>query len=309
MKHLLITATVAMSLATSAMATTLTDTFSSFVVLGDSLSDNGNLFDAIGVPGAPYVDGRFSNGPVWNEGIAQEFIDAGQLSANFAFGGATTSGGALPPSVDLQALNFGAIPPLAAGARPLVSIWAGANDIRDTLQSANPFGAPAAGITAANSISNTITTLSGLGVNDFLVFNLPDLGVTAELFGTAGAPLGSASSNAFNAQLASNIDALEADGINIIEVDIFAFLNEVIANPTDFGFDNVTQACIFNLDTCNPDTWLFFDGIHPTAVAHAQIEALVRAELTVSAVPLPAGAPLYLVGIAGFGLIARRRRG
>jgi outer membrane lipase/esterase len=40
------------------------DGFSAVVVYGDSLSDNGNLYAATGQPGAPYYDGRRSNGPV-----------------------------------------------------------------------------------------------------------------------------------------------------------------------------------------------------------------------------------------------------
>ena len=39
-------------------------------VFGDSLSDNGNLFDMTGglaPPSPPYFDGRFPNGPVWVE--------------------------------------------------------------------------------------------------------------------------------------------------------------------------------------------------------------------------------------------------
>src|SRR5664279_4977217 len=38
--------------------------FSSVVVYGDSLSDNGNLFAATGQPGAPYYQGRRSDGLV-----------------------------------------------------------------------------------------------------------------------------------------------------------------------------------------------------------------------------------------------------
>ena len=38
--------------------------YSSVVVYGDSLSDNGNLFAATGSPGSPYYNGRASNGLV-----------------------------------------------------------------------------------------------------------------------------------------------------------------------------------------------------------------------------------------------------
>ena len=40
------------------------------VVLGDSLSDNGNLYKLIGIPPAPYWQGRSSNGPTYAEQLA-----------------------------------------------------------------------------------------------------------------------------------------------------------------------------------------------------------------------------------------------
>jgi len=43
---------------------------STLVVFGDSLSDNGNLFDLIGFPQPPAWEGRSSNGPVYAEQLA-----------------------------------------------------------------------------------------------------------------------------------------------------------------------------------------------------------------------------------------------
>ena len=47
--------------------------FSGIVVFGDSLSDTGNFFLASGgaVAGPPYFEGRFSDGPVWVEVLAE----------------------------------------------------------------------------------------------------------------------------------------------------------------------------------------------------------------------------------------------
>jgi Phospholipase/lecithinase/hemolysin len=45
--------------------------YSALYVFGDSLSDNGNIPAASGYrPSAPYADGRFSNGPVAVEYLA-----------------------------------------------------------------------------------------------------------------------------------------------------------------------------------------------------------------------------------------------
>jgi len=46
------------------------NSFSAVFVYGDSLSDNGNLFNAVGQPGPPYYNGRVSNGPVTVEYLA-----------------------------------------------------------------------------------------------------------------------------------------------------------------------------------------------------------------------------------------------
>jgi phospholipase/lecithinase/hemolysin len=44
---------------------------SALVVFGDSLSDNGNLFDLIGFPQPPAWEGRASNGPTYAEQLAK----------------------------------------------------------------------------------------------------------------------------------------------------------------------------------------------------------------------------------------------
>ena len=56
------------------------------VTFGDSVSDNGNTFRlTLGrIPPPPYYKGRFSNGPVWVEYLA-DYLHA--KLHDFAFGG------------------------------------------------------------------------------------------------------------------------------------------------------------------------------------------------------------------------------
>ncbi len=63
---------------------------SQVVVVGDSFSDNGNLYARTGGPPAPYWQGRISNGPVWAEYLAQRLEVP---LSDFAWAGATTGVG------------------------------------------------------------------------------------------------------------------------------------------------------------------------------------------------------------------------
>ncbi|KAI8818306.1 uncharacterized protein EV422DRAFT_569726 [Fimicolochytrium jonesii] len=70
-------------------------TFSKIVVIGDSASDTGNLFKAVGVPVAPYYEGRLSNGKVWAEFLAEK-VNAELV--DLAFAGAAIDRKLLPSS-------------------------------------------------------------------------------------------------------------------------------------------------------------------------------------------------------------------
>ena len=124
--------------------------FSALFVIGDSLSDNGNLYLATGnatPTSPPYYQGRFSSGPVFTERLgfnATNFMGPVTGSINYAFGGARTDSQASPPGMRNQLAAY-----LGAGGRfgsgDLVSILGGANNIFQGLPaagaSANPTGA------------------------------------------------------------------------------------------------------------------------------------------------------------------------
>lgn len=90
---------VTTTLAATSFAAAQSPTGGRIVAFGDSLTDNGNRKATTGNPGAPYFNGRFSNGPTW-----VEIVSGGPMNSpfqgtgiggntNLAFGGALAGPG------------------------------------------------------------------------------------------------------------------------------------------------------------------------------------------------------------------------
>lgn len=265
-------------------------------VFGDSLSDNGNLYKLIGSPPAPYYDGRFSNGPVWAEYLPSLTGLAFTPGQDYAYGGAFTGDltvngtdygtnyvSAGLPGITTEIASF-----TAAGGHfssgDVVTLWGGANNyfLYASLVEAAPSSAatliPAAVNTTITQLTADTSALISLGAQTLIVPNLPDLGATPDYnnsaLGALGTALGDAFSNAHNQALPGEMATLHATtGANIIVLNTEQLLNTVIGNPAAYGFSNVTDACI-NVSSCvagttaQQNTYVFWDGVHPTT--HAQ---------------------------------------
>ena len=249
--------------------------FDTIVVFGDSLSDNGNLLAATTTsPDEDYYwQGRFSNGPVWVEYLAEvDLLDA--TLVDNAYGGAETGTAAFPPDppgLNTQVTAYTSTAVL--GADTLFVIWIGANDM---FAIADPADAAAVIGTAAANIQTALENLAAFGAENILILNLPNLGGTPRFYGTADAATATLISQTFNtslAQVVSNFEAANPD-ITVYEMDIYALFGDLVANPGDYGFTNVTAVspnfAVAN-EWDNSAGYAFWDEIHPTTEAHEAV--------------------------------------
>ena len=271
-----------------------------FYIFGDSLVDNGNLFRVTGgrlPPSPPYFNGRFSNGPVWVELLGPKLGISENSINNFAFAGATTgtfnalsplAGVSLPGGLALQINGFTSAPG-PANPNGLYVLSAGGNDYV-----VQPTQLRTTDTTAVvNNLVGALTALTAEGATNFLVVNLPDLGQFPQEkeLGTSAAT--NALVNSHNSNLRAALQSLAQNpSLNIIPLDANALFREVVAEPARFGFTNVTDRC-FNQAAgtfCpNPDQYLFWDGLHPTAAGQRIIADYAAALITAPQSVVPQG--------------------
>ncbi|HEY9867526.1 MAG TPA: SGNH/GDSL hydrolase family protein [Candidatus Obscuribacterales bacterium] len=304
--------------------------FSSINIFGDSLSDPGNAFKASGglFPPAPYDQGRFSNGPVWTDYLADDlglnpipYMDTNGIPSakgvNYAFGGATSGTENIAylfdsqlaglPGVQTQVGAF--IQPLlqqglTADPNSLYVLWAGGNDYtyagsKDT-----------EGV--VNNLSWAIENLYNIGARNFLIGNLPDLSQT---------PLGSSNPGnlqetvqAHNTLLNQKITDLNQSLFNskIALFDVNNVFKNVIDQPDQYGFTNVTEQCFLKTSVSiflcnNPDEYLFWDNLHPTTKAHKLIADAAYATIEKEFKSTPEPSTIFALTGLGLGLLLLKK--
>lgn len=268
--------------------------FSMVVTFGDSLSDNGNLYAMTGgaAPPAPYYwNGRFSNGPVWPEYVADR-LGLSDRHLNYAVGGASTS--AILGQVGQYAASLGGGP---ADPDALYLLNGGANDLLGIAPGDNPVPVLVGAIT---NLGTAVGWLQALGAKHIVVMNFPNLGLAprgrAMADGGAGA---TALSAIFNSELENVLVALEWgwDG-KIIRGDAFAFVTSRVSNPSAYGFINVTVPVLAG---GSAEGAFFWDDIHPTTMAHSQFADEVLAAMLAAYSPRQGqgGGPGPINGLRG----------
>ncbi|MGA2253417.1 MAG: SGNH/GDSL hydrolase family protein [Thermoguttaceae bacterium] len=309
LKSAILTAVVFLSFVLSTVPATWAGTFTNLYVFGDSLSDAGNVFRAVGQPAPPYYAGRFSNGPVWVEYLAADLglptlTPSLAGGTDFAWGGAETGTGSSAvgtPNVGAQVTTYLGTVSNHADPSGLYVVWAGANDVFD-------FGSSVDVATSAQNIQTAVQELFNAGARQFIVPNMPPLDKTPYGIGNPTlVPALAAASVGFNSNLAADLDLLQTQdaGIQIHNLslsnpteNVYDLFNQWIANPPP-GITNVTTAAYDPSRSPelvpDPDSYFFWDSVHPTTEIDQQLAAAVVPEPSAFVLLLAA-----LLGIAGF---------
>jgi len=255
--------------------------FDDLYVVGDSLSDQGNLFAATslilgpgnGIPASDhYYQGRFSNGGNYVDFLGERLGLASAPSLlggnNFAYGGTRTDyntveddatkpfpvsllgqGGVLPEDLFPWTLN-GQREAFAARAvfdpDALYVVFSGANDLADLTASVAVFAVDPAPVIQGlvTAISAIIDEFVAAGAQDIVVPNMPNLGVVPGTlqYGPDFAMLATTLCAVYNNALDAMLSQWE--GVtNIIRFDTFSLLGDVVSDPGAFGFANASEPC------------------------------------------------------------------
>jgi Ca2+-binding RTX toxin-like protein len=234
----------------------------------------------IAQPTAPTFPYGFKD-PVF--GLSIPFVNRPEgNNLSFAYGGAKAvenipdPAPSLPDQTDIYK-NFTADP----NALYVISI--GANDILDLVPKSGDPVVGAAAQSRLSEIARTITQeaaqLFGQGARHVVVADIPDVGIVPWYTGVAD----EAMRRGLLTQYAQTADAmLKADlasltlpaGATLLDYDFFGWSDSATSDPAAHTFTNVTQARTNVQEGALAPVgggFLFFDKLHPSAQAHAQI--------------------------------------
>lgn len=315
--------------------------YSDIYTFGDSLSDTGNLAslfpDGDLEPVAAQVgygtNGRFSNGPLWHEYLADALGVARATNStnggnSYAHAGAQVnnavgvSAGILTQHSQYQSASGGSADPDG-----LYIAWVGANDLLALGAELNPLQVIEARLDA---LMGMLTGLLDSGVNTLLVPNLPNLGSIPQVLGTPDAVAATFLTSVWNTGLEQRLTDLGTNNsASIFYLDVFSQFNAILSDPAAAGFSNTTEGCRYvenagplNLPTefscANANSYVFWDQMHPTTAAHQLLGsnalALLASGQTIGdpgQVPAPLTLWLLLTGLVlliGTGHTGSRRQ-
>jgi phospholipase/lecithinase/hemolysin len=275
----------------------------------NSLSGNNGTNYAIGGSSSGLQNYLELNPPVISAGLSSAYSQKGNAWQLNSF---ASKGQTFDPNTSLFSVWFfpndlfwynnstpNSLPGTFAGASgPLIAPPGGYSDVVD------------------NAVSNIVGTITKLaddyGARHFLVPNSPLIGNTPEFSANPSLQaLLNQLSAGFNSALQANLNQLSSQrpDLDIIQFQTDDIQQEILNNPSIFGFTDVTTRCINNAN-CATNTgdaakeWFYWDGTHPTTTGHQ-----IFAQRIYQAVYEPAPTPLPFMGFAAaFGWSRQLRR-
>jgi phospholipase/lecithinase/hemolysin len=262
------------------------NSYTQIVSFGDSMSDTGNLYDSIeyyggkGMPAAPSNRGRFSDGVVVIEAMANAL---NLPLVNYAFAGARSGTDNLMPVYGMQQgmlkqiqdlLDNQASASTQLDANALYVLWTGPDDY---YSNGNIFNKLTAGQITSN-INQGMTRLYKRGARHFFVPQMPDLSITPSAHDhnkTLSNYLVNAKARSaeFASQLGSALQAFakQYPQATVRTFETYTYSQARMAQAAAEG-NNVTEPCYTPVfpgvpgPVCaHPDKYLFWDANHPTS--------------------------------------------
>ncbi|MGL4858894.1 MAG: SGNH/GDSL hydrolase family protein [Enterobacteriaceae bacterium] len=259
------------------------------IIFGDSLSDNDNIFNAamwrFPNPNS-WTHGRFSNGKVWSEYLAE---DIHLPLLNWAVGGApSTEVYPIMPDIRSQLASwqeYAAAAPQYDISQSLFIVWIGANDIITYNTAVDK---------AFAAEKEALQLLLARGAKNIVVINLPDASRSPAVRGTGDAPRVSSEIAEYNRQLTVLVADLQrqyAGSVNLAMFDVRSYFDDLLDHPQKYGISNTTESCLnINRDkttnyvqtfqhrpSCQAaQQFVFWDLIHPTTHTHRLLADKVR---------------------------------
>jgi phospholipase/lecithinase/hemolysin len=289
------------------------------VVFGDSLSDNGNLYQYMQhkiPPSPPYFAGHFTNGHTWVEDLAASYFPKNSKAhlLDFAYGGAAVVEGGpeddagvlftLKQEIDSYLLGHHG----KADEHSLFVVWIGSNNYLSLSEDTDAKEIETILAQVNSGITRSLQRLADAGAKSILVLNLPDLGLTPYARAINLQQRMSYITKQHNKLLQKSINQLKGNNPTVrwLHFDIKSVLNEAIVSPQTYGFTNVTETCYesvanepsptatlrmaANIKHTSPknhcDGYLFFDLLHPTKLAHRLMAERARSFLDAAGIEL-----------------------
>ena len=274
------------------------------VVFGDSLLDAGNLIKTLDLPQSPYYKGRFSDGPVSTEYLAEMLAEEQGITniehKNYAIGGALTHGA--NPSSLLKYHSFPVSEQLVRFENEegrfqkddLVVINGGANNFLFTIYNEIPYINLTAKLRVARDLRKITRKAIKMGAQNIIVWNIPDVTFApayknyfTNWVGKFFKSYLQVNINLQNSLLRKKIADLQVmyPRVNLKLFDFKTLLENCVTQPQKYGFKNVTDVCVdsyggadekgnvhYDLEIIgDTDTYLCWDYCHPTTKAHKVI--------------------------------------